>query len=197
MRLWTIQTTDVYNMIQKNGVYHCNEKLSFANDSDNVTNAYSWMAEQMREKIGSAPEGVKFPVWAWHTWEFKHKRPDLRCRSFHVWKPSVMMEIEVPDSRVLLSDEDKWYAVLNNGYLDNAIDLQTFEKDWDEFESLAPAEQEKIKIESWHRIFNIEPFKNEFACQGEWIQATFWELRKEDIVKAWPIKARKSRLQCI
>ena len=62
MRLWTIQTTDVYNMIQKNGVYHCNEKLSFANDADNVTEAYRWMAKQMEEKIGPAPDGVIFPV---------------------------------------------------------------------------------------------------------------------------------------
>ncbi len=193
MRLWTIQTTDIYNMIQENGVYHCDEKLSFANDAGNVTDAYRWLAEQMKEKIGPAPEGVTFPVWAWHTWEFKHKRPDLRCMAFHVWKPSVLMEIEIPDTRVVLSDENKWYAVLNNGYLDDAIDLQTFEKDWTEFESLAPAEQEKIKLESWHDIFNVEHFKNEFTSQGEWIQATFWELRKGDIIKVWPIKARSSR----
>lgn len=36
------------------------------------------MANQMKMRIGNAPEGVTFPVWAWYQWEGKRKRPDMR-----------------------------------------------------------------------------------------------------------------------
>lgn len=32
MRLWTIQSVEVYDLIQKNGLYQCRESLSFARD---------------------------------------------------------------------------------------------------------------------------------------------------------------------
>ncbi len=190
MRLWTIQTTDVYNMIQENGVYHCRESLSFARDIEELTKAYNWISGQMEKRLGSAPNGVAYPVWAWHTWEFKHKRPDLRLMSFRVYEPSVLMEVEISDDRVLLTDEEKWNFILGNHYLNDAIDENTWEQKEAEYDALLPDEQEKIKLESWLDIFNIAPFENDFMSQGKWIQATFWELKKEDIVKVWPIKAR-------
>ncbi len=75
------------------------------------------------------------------------------------------------------------------------MNVATDENIWDqkesEYDALLPDEQEVIKLESWQNVFNIEPFKNDFMSQRKWIQATFWELKKEDIVKVWPIKVRR------
>lgn len=34
---------------------------------------------------------------------------------------------------------------------------------------------------NWERVFDVEPFHNEWTIRGDSIQATFWELRKEQI----------------
>lgn len=40
-------------------------------------NAYDWLVVKMEERI-SKLNGVNYPVWAWHTRDWKHKKPDLR-----------------------------------------------------------------------------------------------------------------------
>lgn len=66
---------------------------------------YLWMADQMRKRIGEAPDGVVFPIWAWYMWEVKRKRPDMRFhgRNWGV-KGSriVLLTIDVPEKIVLL-----------------------------------------------------------------------------------------------
>ena len=58
MRLWTIQSKNVYEIIQSEGVYRCNPGLSplIHYDIDCVdtmfSDAYDWMAQQMKERIG-------------------------------------------------------------------------------------------------------------------------------------------------
>ena len=88
MKLWTIQTIEVYEEIIKNGVYHCDPGKSdllkpFDYDLENghqmnaqFFDAYSWMAFQMRKRIGEPPNGVIFPVWAWFQYD-KERKPDL------------------------------------------------------------------------------------------------------------------------
>ena len=34
---------------------------------------YNWMVAQMEDRIGKRPEGVTYPIWAWHTYSWKHK----------------------------------------------------------------------------------------------------------------------------
>jgi hypothetical protein len=43
---------------------------------------YDWMVEQMRIRIGNPPPGVRYPVWAWHQWEGKRKKPDNEVKIF-------------------------------------------------------------------------------------------------------------------
>jgi hypothetical protein len=78
MRLWTIQPVEVWNMIQETGVYIADPDKAFCHGDKNCTRAYKWMVTQMEKRIGAKPEGVTYPVWAWHTQEYKHKKPDFR-----------------------------------------------------------------------------------------------------------------------
>ena len=112
MILWTFQPLEIWEQLQKAGIYRCDPAFA---DPDFIR-AYGWIARKMRERIGPPPEGAGYPVWAWHTQRWKHKKPDLRRERWHCGPGNEMyacIEIEIPDSQVLLSDFDEWHCVLN------------------------------------------------------------------------------------
>lgn len=179
MTLWTIQPEGLYHSIIKTGKYVCDpHQLSMPE----FTEMYDWLALQMKGYIGEPPEGVTYPVWAWHTQNSKHQKPDLRSER---WRNGcgrnkfVCLEIEVPDKQVLLSDFDLWSIII----LDSLI-TET-EEEYNEiytiYNSLTPEKQLEMKYENWKRVFDITPFDNAWIRRGAWIQATFWVLRKEMI----------------
>ena len=117
MILWTIQPEAVYEEILSTGVYHCDFSKSSLSEWERQ---YDWLVEQMKKRIGPPPNGVSYPVWAWHTWEGVRKKPDLRRERWgNGWKGErfVCLEIDVPDKDVLLSDFDSWSIILLNGLL--------------------------------------------------------------------------------
>ena len=61
------------------------------------------------------------------------------------------------------------------------------EEEYDEqdayYKSLPDSEKEKYMEENWERIFNTDPFENDWTARGKWVQAVFWELRKEQVRK--------------
>ena len=81
---------------------------------------YAWLVLQMKKRIGSPPEGVTYPVWAWYKWRENRKKPDLRAERWQYGQKGdkfYRLEIEIPDREVLLSDFDEWICVLNEGLL--------------------------------------------------------------------------------
>lgn len=156
MIVWTSQPNTVYEQLQQNGIFICDPKQSEFTDLPEFMAAYSWMCEKMTQRIGPAPDGVKLPIWAWYRRHGKNKRPDMREMDFRGYKePMVLMELEIPDNEVLLSDEMMWNYVIGG------------------IQDTDPAE-EQIR----NNIFeNIE--------ETEWVQATFWVLKKEHIKKVW------------
>ena len=64
------------------------------------------------------------------------------------------------------------------------------EEEWDRLnaflENADDATAKSFLHENWKRIFDIEPFKNEWTTRGEDVQATFWELKREYVKKARP-----------
>ena len=175
MKLWTIQTPDVYEKILKEGKYFCDEKKANLLESDEFRNAYNWLSKKMVQKIGHSK--VKYPVWGWYCIDGKNKKPDLRLSGYgERGKELVCLEIEIPDEKVVLSDYDLWHFVLNDIYLFDD------DEELDDLEDITKEEKEK----SWDKIFvdesNIEA--------NSYIQATFFELRKENIKKAQFFKAR-------
>ena len=104
MILWTIQSEDVYRIIEKTGFYHCDFSKSAFSFSERQ---YRWLTDQMRKRIGEPPEGVSFPVWAWYKWENVRKKPDLRRERWgngFQGERFVSMEIDIPDEEVVLTD---------------------------------------------------------------------------------------------
>lgn len=181
MTLWTIQPERIYCFILKTGQYTCDPGQVVMSE---FTKMYDWLALQMKERIGEPPEGIIYPVWAWHTQSSKHQKPDLRSERWsngYDGDKFVCLEIEVPDEQVLLSDYDLWSLIL----LDVLI-TETEEEDNEiekTYKALTPEKQLELKYENWKRVFDVTPFDNAWMRRGAWIQATFWSLKKDMIKK--------------
>ena len=185
MRLWTKQPVEVWNILQETGEYICDISQSKFCNGKKIVAAYDWMVKQMEERVGPRPKGVIYPVWAWHTQEGKHQAPDLRKGYNWTYSKSVWLEVEIPDSEVLLSEYNDWHNVLNDGFNDNSMNEAEWEAQHEWFDSLPREEREKAKLKSWERIFDVTPFEapDGWRRNGRFVQATFWVLRLENVKK--------------
>ncbi|MBQ2615303.1 MAG: DUF3841 domain-containing protein [Synergistaceae bacterium] len=181
MILWTIQPDTVFKLIYTRGHYRCSPKRTCMLDFAEAQ--YEWLVFQMKKRIGPPPEGVNYPVWAWYRWSITKKRPDLR--GIRWWwgqkgDKFYRLEIDIPDSDVLLSDYEGWAGIILNNCL-----LSDTEQENNELEkfyaSLNSEEQKKFLAKNWERVFDITQFNNRWSRRGETVQATFWELKKEQV----------------
>ena len=172
MILWTIQHLKAYEKLCETGTLRADAKHLIFNGE--FTEAYRWMAEQMTERIGPAPNDTVFPVWAWYQWEGQRKRPDMRFHS-RGWgekgTPIVLLTIDVPENLVLLSDFDYWHIVLNDGDLIYP------------YSEIACYSEEK-KRNSWKNIFDITCSFDSEEHNSISTQATLWEIKNEWVIKA-------------
>lgn len=179
MILWTSQEEAVYNELLKTGVYRCDLNLSSMKD---CREKYDWLVRQMKQRIGPPPDKVTYPVWAWYQQQGKHRKPDLRRERWEVGcdgERFACLEIEIPDRDVLLSDFDAWCMLLSDFLIsdteeeDRCLEAQ--------YEALSPSEKRRMKDKNWERVFDLSPLNNGWARRGYEIQATFWELRLEQV----------------
>lgn len=187
MILWTIQPVCILDELEQYGIYRPRtEKISMG---EYFLPRYDWLCEFLEQK-DSRPKGVDYPVWAWHTFCGKRKKPDLRHTCYGAQgEEMVCLEIDVPDNKVLLSDFELWHFVLNNWWLDAGMFQPGFtEEDYDNnqkwFDSLSEEEKQKQRELSWLNIFDVDQVVDNFWIRrGTDIQAIFWELRMEWVKK--------------
>ena len=122
----------------------------------------------------------------------KRKKLDLRHGGYEVkGKECVCMEIDIPDSDVVLSDFNAWHFVLNHMYLNpDCFDEETLDQDQRWLDSMTAEERERAIRSSWDAIFDIRSYENEWVDWGSYIQATFWELKVEQIRNVRFFRAR-------
>lgn len=174
MRLWTIQSPIVYDIIADAGTYRAiwGKIIPWpAGATDAFDKAYRWMAEQMNSR--NLGLGEYAPIWAW-AWKDK---PDLR-RVGHGDPGSalVRMELEVPDDLVLLSDFDLWHFVLNNEFIS-----------FDGLEYKPQQDGEEIKG-SWDRVFQLRD--TTFLAKKQIVQAVIPKIDLPWVQQVRPFKAR-------
>ena len=49
------------------------------------------------------------------------------------------------------------------------------------YEALSPSEKRRMKEKNWERVFDLSPLNTDWMRRGYDIQATFWELRLEQV----------------
>lgn len=120
-----------------------------------------------------------------------HRKPDLRRSEFNMFHGNmVCIELEAPDDEVLLSDEEYWHHVLNNSYISSALTEDEYDEESEWYDQLSQNEQERLKRESWGEIFDVEPLDNGWYYKGRYVQATFWELRLDQVMNVRYFKGR-------
>ncbi len=192
MRLWTIKPEMLYTKLLADKIIHCDPMQAELVTDCGFGRAYNWLAEKMVQRIGNPPPGVKYPIWAWHTVRGKHQKPDLRWTEFRA-DSGVCLELEIPDDDVLLSDEEGWYYVLGDWFYGDATNEKESETEDEWLESLPLDEKKYIKKKSWEKIFDVFPVSvNNRYTSGEHIQATFWELRLDQVVAVRKFKGWSS-----
>lgn len=168
MKLFTIQPIEVVKILEETGRFVCeySKYMDGAKEDnwDEGIDAYAWMIGQMEKRIGPAPKEGLYPVWAWA----KNDNEFVNDSCAEHGKTYARIELEIDPARVLLSDFDGWHSCLNAcPYVD---DEESFDEKWD---AIVAGGKEAI-VESWEGIFDVS--------RSDWIQAVFWELRKEDVV---------------
>lgn len=183
MKLWTIQTEEAYKKLLEEGHLYGDFSKSIMQD---WKLQYEWLAARMRKRIDPPSPNISFPIWAWHTYDGKRKKPDLRRERFgngFYGEVFYCLEIEIPDNEVLLSDFDLWNIILLNGLI--SYSEKEDEKIEAQYESLQKEEKESFLSKNWEKVFDIIELDNPWVTCGEWIQATFWELKTEHIKQVW------------
>lgn len=163
MRLWTIQDRPAHQKLLDKGVLYGDWRRI---DDRRFKPAYKWLCGQMESRnirLKGRP-----PMWAW-----THK-PDMRW-AMHAYRGDygiAVLELEIPDSLVLVSNFDAWHSVLNDHFMaltDEEID-RMFDYPRDE------------TVESWQRIFDTK-----LCVKNDWhhpdCQATFPTIEVDYIIK--------------
>ena len=194
MNVWMIMPLRVYESLMRDGVY----RLTDPEDDDlkEFPHAYEWLNDEMAERVGQAPEGVVMPLRGWLRWEPERVRPDLRWMRWN-WIPPgeyVLLQLEMPESQVLLMDVECWYFMLNDCLIDDSEEESACLEV--AYNALPPEEQALMKKENWKRAFDVEYRENDYwRGKGYEVEALFWELRKEQVrsVKRFRSVGRKSK----
>lgn len=192
MRLWTIQTIEFYNALLKNGVVYCDRESWLCQEYRDM---YDWMANEMRKRIGNPPNPeVHYPLWAWYqyTSRKKPKPPVSPSMLDSDQEEGVILEIEIPDNEVLLSDFELWHVPLNGHPISDDEKLMLrFEAfratcggscDFGDY----PGELQHDIMVTWSVIFDLRTRLRQWVAKAIWnrsIQACIWQLKLEQVVK--------------
>lgn len=179
MKVWTIQPKEIIQKVKNGETFYCDPKQAFWKDE--FQDAYQWMAEQMKKKIGEPPRKGIYPVWVWYSWEGKRKCPLLQ--EDKIKRNCEILELDIPENKILLSDFDNWFFVLNHLYLSMKESRKEQMKECDSIYCLPEEEKQKQIEKSWEHIFQTEHFNNGYLVTGEYVQGCVWCLKPEYIVE--------------
>lgn len=167
MRLWSLQPREVAERLLAGERFVCDPVLAECyNLDDNFRQAYGWLIGEMEQTI-PRPDSVELPVWAWYRNYGEQRKPDRRRMLYNRYpREDAILELEVPDGLVLLSDFDSWHAVLNR------FPILT-EEEWeaDPDREFSP---EELAV-NWRRVFD--------CGSKSFVQACLWTIEPEQLLK--------------
>ena len=196
MKVYTIQTVPFYHDLMSKGIAYCTREGYWCR---NNRFQYNWMVDQMYKRVGEPPlPEIKYPVWVWQQYEGRKKpAPPMSPKEIpDEENEAVMLELEVPDYAVLLSDLDLWIHPLNGWEICGKRESKLFDKEKDAYEKehgkchylsdWSPTIRSKI-VATWERVFDldtIDPYQAPTKRRNRSIQGTIWLLRKEWLISA-------------
>ncbi len=192
MQLFTVQTKQAYEAMMKNGVLRIGEnEASYtmaARYKEIFEEPYAYITERMRRYIKEAPKGCVYPIWAWY--KYANRRAPMKPRLYEEYGEQMLITFRVPGKSVLLSDFNLYEAyalhslpMLRDAELEAYLNWQQEKGSEKEAQHLLAL----IKDASWERMFM--PYADKaLAVSKSYIQATVWEIKREQIVSAELLK---------
>ena len=191
MTLWTRQVPQVWEELEKNGIYHVKEEYIRAkNDTiaDYYLELYRWYTGEARKYV-SIPQELKYPVWLCVTDE----------NMLQPAKDTVILRLEVPKEQVVIANMEAWGYVVNYWYVPlneedakkHAAELKRYgitEEDTlisTSKGNFYPTVKRKI-LSSWGRVFTMPPANKNDAV------ATIWEIRRDWVKEVWHYETEES-----
>jgi len=183
MIVWTMQPLTALDQIEATGSFRCDPKQSFnLTKSDSLEGSYAWLMDRMRERIGPEPKGVVSPVWAWHTWNFERRSPDPDSPAFLRHSDSkVMLTLDIPENEFVLTDFDAWQNVMIKTYVSRAETESEYLALEEHLSRLSPDELSEEIRRSWENVFLTNRVETDYLVRGRYVQATFWEIKRDYI----------------
>lgn len=197
----------VYHQVLETGAYQARpqlDKTSLIGDPSYCAQriAYDWLCAQMQARGLPRPPAAEgpevYPIWAYYQWVGPAcRRPDLRSSALKSWAAQerrVLLTLRVPREQMLLSDYDAWHFPLNYSYLAGP---RVYDRFYRELKARGqqqrfctvplpgPSDHEAV-LDSWQAIFDLARSRKLLGIKKahQSIQATFWELRAEQVVEA-------------
>ena len=210
MKVQSIITKEEYNELMEKGILYTDTEKIFSNNNSiisdkyyKIMSAYHWMSAKLAEKT-CCYEYI-YPRWVWRKYDgIKGWRTLKQVKeSIEVAGEYVVLNLNIPEDRLLLSQFDEWHYVLNGWYL--AVDDDDYEKheEWKEKNNLpwdvfsVPKNLEKKQctktarkkiIKSWERIFKFS------LDEEDYIQGVCWFLKKEDVKSVYSFVKTQSEI---
>jgi len=140
IRAWQIWPADAYEAVRSSEVILGN----WSRCEPCYWPYYAWMSLQMRRRLNLDRNFP--PLWLWVRYGERNPRPDLRC-GWHLprGEQGVLLTLEIPRERVLLSQFEMWNWVLNGYYVPFV-----------EPDGRGEGNSPEKTLASWDRIFELD-----------------------------------------
>ena len=185
MIVYTLQEEFKFLEFQETGVLKAHPDIICA---DWFVNAYEWLEGKMKVLLPPSDIEYKHPVWAWYKYDGKRK-PDLRKKHFNKGDIFYRIEIEIDDSKVLLTDFDDWHLVLG------AKDEEEFKTghsilDIEESDDIPSYTEQGFFVEDNKLKYNWDNILLNKNSDKKYIQATFWNITFDKVKSFTKHKSR-------
>jgi hypothetical protein len=118
MKYYTLQTLQAWNEAKEKDYLVGNEQYAISE----FQRYYKWMMNQMYKRLEDYNN--EYPIWLWLSLDHVHIESTLD-------DDYVLLEVELPEDKVLLSKFDAWHVILNDGYFSDDIEGINQEEDWE------------------------------------------------------------------
>lgn len=196
MKLVTFQTLKAYNKLIENGYLIVDP--SYINIKKYGV-PYNWIVNKMNNI--NNPYKASYPLWSWYSYgKIPHPRKNTLLPFFDEDNQIVKITFQKDDKDVLLTDFVKYCFMLTNEYLPSS------QEDYIYFNNLMKdnkvTKDDLIKYirrdkydnyrndENFNRINNLiqQSYDRVLNISSTYIQATIWDIKKEDIISIEFIK---------
>jgi hypothetical protein len=145
---------------------------------------YDWMMRQMERRLNLERPRNGYPVWVWYRYNgLAQPSPLLSDPLGEPGEKLVLLELEVPEHHVLLSDFELWHAVLNNFPIDDDEEFaERYHRNRDQ-KTLCAHDIARTH-QSWEKIFDLAFYDTNWtsAPEKKSVQGCLWELHLEQLV---------------